>query len=185
MPHAQRGPTLLDAMLLVGAIATGFGLLGQTWPGFWPSHGYSWPGQGSSLQAYIGSAARQAIGAGPPVLSTLTFGIVAVGLRRTKPRLRRIRRQPGLAACFATLPAFIMLTAGYVLVNATPGRSMDFWYAMVLLSYLAGPAVAGAWITLALHGRWRSSTSWVDGLGVAVGVCWITLTILALYSLRR
>ena len=46
MPLTRRSLTLLDAMLVVGAIAIGLGLLDRTWPGFWPNYGYSWPGPG-------------------------------------------------------------------------------------------------------------------------------------------
>jgi hypothetical protein len=44
-----------------------------------------------------------------------------------------------------------------------------------LLSYTpeAGFAVAGAWLALALGGRWRPEPSWIDRLGRAVGWLWI------------
>ena len=56
---------------------------------------------------------------------------------------------------------------------------------MLLLAHLPGPAVAGAWITMVVSGRWRRSRDWVEGLGMAIGACWIALTLAALYSLRR
>ena len=42
-----------------------------------------------------------------------------------------------------------------------------------------------AWVKMALSGRWRNRLDWVEGLGLAIGGCWIVLTLLALYSLRR
>ena len=78
-----------------------------------------------------------------------------------------------------------MLSAAYVVVNAIPGRVLEFWYAMLLLSYLTGPAVAGAWVTMGISGRWRAPRDWIEALGLAIGVCWVALTLLALYSLRR
>jgi hypothetical protein len=41
----------------------------------------------------------------------------------------------------------------------------------------AGFVVAGAWIALALAGRWRPERSWIDRLGRAIGVFWIAAAI--------
>jgi hypothetical protein len=187
MPSSPRQVTSLDVMLLVASAAAGFSLVRVTWPGFWPSYGYSWPSWDftSSTRAYVDSGARQAIGAGPPVLLCLTFGYLAVRLRGNRPPLRRLARQVGTAACLATLPPLAMMSVAYAVVNAVPGRVLEFWYAMLLLSYLIGPAVAGAWVVLALSGRLRAPRDWVEGLGSLIGACWVALTLLALYSLRR
>jgi hypothetical protein len=40
-----------------------------------------------------------------------------------------------------------------------------------------GFVVAGAWIALALAGRWRPERSWIDRLGRAIGVFWIAAAI--------
>lgn len=185
MPAGARRLTSLDAMTLVAAAAAGFALLRATWAGFWPSHGYSWPSGGMSARAYLDAAARQAIGAGPPVVLCLTLGYFAVRLRGARPPLRRLARQPGTAACLAVLPAIALMVAAYVVVNAVPGRVLEFWYAMLLLTYLAGPAVLGVWFTRGVAGRLRAPREWIERLGVAIGACWVVLTLGSLYSLRR
>ena len=40
-------------------------------------------------------------------------------------------------------------------------------------------AVTGAWLALWLAGMWRRERTWVDNLGIAVGVGWIALDVLA------
>jgi hypothetical protein len=187
MPSSPRRFTLMDAMALVAATSLGFAILRWTWPGFWPTYGYSWPLDvpSGTVRAYVEAAARQALGAGPPVVLCLTLAFFLVRLRGDGPPLRRLARQSGTAACLATLPAFLIVSAAYAVLNVIPGRVLESWYALLLLSYLAGPAVAGVWGTMAASGRWRGPRDWVEGWGVALGACWIGLTLLALYSLRR
>jgi hypothetical protein len=40
-----------------------------------------------------------------------------------------------------------------------------------------GFAVAGAWLSLLLAGRWQSEPSWVDRLGRAIGWLWLVLAL--------
>ena len=48
---------------------------------------------------------------------------------------------------------------------------------------LAGFSVATSWITLALSGRCRTEQSWIDRLGRALGVVWISsLAVWVAYS---
>jgi hypothetical protein len=187
MPSSPRRFALLDAMVLVAAASLGFATLRWTWPGFWSTYGYSWPSGApwSAVRAYADSAARQAIGAGPAVLLCLTLAFFVVRLRGEDAPLRRFARRPGTAACLAALPPLGMLAVAYLVVNAIPGRVLESWYAMILLAYLPGPAVAGTWLTMAISGRCRAPRDWIEGLGLVIGVCWIALTLLALYSLRR
>jgi hypothetical protein len=187
MPSNPRRFTILEALVLVAAASLGFATLRWTWAGFWPTYGYDWPNAGpsSTVRAYADAAARQAIGSGPAVLLCITLAFFAVRLRGEGPPLRRLARRPGTAACLAALPPVAMLAGAYIVVNAVPGRVLEFWYAMLLLAYLPGPAVAGTWLTMAISGRWHASRDWVEGLGLLIGACWIALTLLALYSLRR
>ncbi len=39
-------------------------------------------------------------------------------------------------------------------------------------------AVVGAWLALALSGRWRTETSWIDRLGRLLGWLWVGVTVL-------
>ncbi len=40
-------------------------------------------------------------------------------------------------------------------------------------------AVMGAWIALALSGRWRPEPSWVDRSGCLLGMLWLGVTVLS------
>ena len=44
-----------------------------------------------------------------------------------------------------------------------------------------GPAVAAAWLILALSGRWQPEKSWIDRLGRLLGAIWIVTSLLAMY----
>ena len=41
------------------------------------------------------------------------------------------------------------------------------------LVYSASPLIIGAWVTLALVGRWRPQPTWTDRLGRGIGACWL------------
>jgi len=48
-----------------------------------------------------------------------------------------------------------------------------FLLAALEMPRVAGLVVGGAWLALAMAGRWRPERSWVDRLGRAIGVFWI------------
>jgi hypothetical protein len=81
--------------------------------------------------------------------------------------------------------AVLLMVVMFTVVNATPGRSLQLWYAFLLLSYMAGPSVIGAWVTLVATGLVRRGTDWIERLGVSLGIGWIALTVAALYSFKR
>lgn len=43
----------------------------------------------------------------------------------------------------------------------------------------AAMAVAGAWLALAFAGTWARERTWIDDLGIGVGVAWIALDVFA------
>jgi hypothetical protein len=184
--RACRNATLADLIILVGATAVGLALLRLTWPGYWPTNGYSWPSPGGgTARIYVDSAIRNGLGAAPPLLLAWTAGFLAIRLRGPRPRWRQLARRPGTAAAIASMLAVLLMLAMFAVVNITPGRSLEFWYAFLLLSYLAGPSVIGAWATLAATGLGRREADWIERLGVSLGIGWIALTVAALYSFRR
>jgi hypothetical protein len=184
--RACRNATLADLIILVGATAVGLALLRWTWPGYWPTNGYSWPSPGGgTARTFIDSALRHVLGAAPPLLLAWMAGFLAIRLRGPRPRWRQLARRPGTAAAIASMLAVLLILAMFAGVNGTPGRSLEFWYTFLLLSYLAGPSVIGAWATLASTGLiWRGA-GWIERLGIGLGIGWIALTVAALYSFKR
>jgi hypothetical protein len=108
-----------------------------------------------------------------PMLLTATLAVLAIRLRRPRPTLLRLGREPGFAASVVAAPAILLCV-----VSAIPllwNRHGSFFQGLSLLAYTpeGGFAVTGAWLALAVGKRWRPQPNWVDRLGRLVGVGWI------------
>jgi hypothetical protein len=89
-----RNMTIFDAMILVAATAAGFALLQQLLMlGFFFN-------PESVITRYV-EMARCANEVVFPFLSMWTLALFGMGLRQPRPPLRRLARQPGMAACAA------------------------------------------------------------------------------------
>ena len=176
--RVDRRFTILDAMTLVAASALAFSLVRPLVLGGLRNEP-SWAGY---LAAVIGT------------LVTWTPAVLFLRLRRPRPALRRLSRQPGFAAgvagtailalgALATgLLALIRVSRQGVGVRAglPPRPPEPGWWLGVVLHFgaVVGPAVLAAWLLLALSGRRRSATGWLDPLGRAIGVAWIILFVI-------
>ena len=207
-PHlkADRPFTLLDAMILVGSAALGMGVT-------------RWLDPTGSLWALIKAIASnfawewnlfdQAVPGllifAMPAAVTMTLGVLALRLRKPRPRWRRLARQPGIVAYFALALSWVAAGA-YAVVGAlsnvptvatpatAPGLPPGTSFAWVLLSYhqeftvlgsvLAGFAVVVAWATMILVGRWRPEPTWLDRLGRLVGVAWMGMALAGWFAIR-
>lgn len=103
-------------------------------------------------------------------LTALSFACLAIRLRQPRPRLRRLARQPGFAACVVIAVAMTIIgVVGYVLALFRIG-----WIRPDVLALIAmhgvGFAVSGSWLTLLLTGRWRPTSDWFDRIGRAAGI---------------
>lgn len=164
---AERPFTLLDAMILVASVALGLSVL-RRWTG---PHLFAPFGGSLSLSRRI-HFLRQVLG-----ILTLSWTPAAliVRLRRPRPPLREIARQPGLIASLA-----VTLAALNVLLLPTPQYlSAPRTYTWVQLALdvtnirFVAPSIALAWIVLAVTGRWQAEASWIDRLGRWTGVIWL------------
>jgi hypothetical protein len=96
--------------------------------------------------------------------------------RRPHPRRGRLVRRPGHVACCV---AAVALVEGFLYQLAIFGfsdpirRPFSFQQFWITVSGHIGPTVAGAWLLLALSGRWRADPGWIDRLGRLLGCCWI------------
>jgi hypothetical protein len=165
----QSRLTLCDAMLLVAGTALGVAVARDYWP-----HSERF-GRGSpSLD--------------PPwliMLSHLLYGLTLsalfIQLRRTRPPLWRYGRRPGLSACVAV----VLASAFQFAFTAVWGRYSSrfgpvFLSVSVTRPHVIAPAVAVAWLTLAIACRWRPSPTWPDRLGRLVGASWLVLYFVSL-----
>jgi hypothetical protein len=107
--------------------------------------------------------------------------LLAMRLRRPRPNLRSLSRQPGAVACAAAAAA--MAAGGIVVLSLL--RPVDDWYFLqdhpeaehpwqIVVSRVS-MAVPAAWFILAWSGRWRSEPSWIDRMGRVLGAYWIGL----------
>lgn len=172
--------TVLDGMILVAASAAGFALIRAT------GLSLSIPAPASLPRLRYFAVVEHALSVFTPLLTTWTLSFPVIRLLQPRPRLRWLARQPGMAGCCAA-SLFVLVEASWILLMATVVRQP------VARGYLGSPeryslqyvpevafSVAGAWLTLAMGGRWRPEPSWIDRLGRILGGAWI-----AVYLTRR
>jgi hypothetical protein len=173
-PQIRRTFTLSDAMVIVAATAVMFGLL-RVFSG-WPPY----VNMSGGLRKY-GDAplAVRALLQAPWVVLPWTVALFVLRLRRPRPPLRLLTRQPGFVACGAVT---LWLAFKTLWLGLTVGTPQPWYFYQVYLGNRAAtipswaaPAVAGAWLLLASSGRWRPVPTWFDRTGRVLGTSWITL----------
>ncbi len=180
--RVRRKFTILDGMILVAAIACGFaihraipdmsgwGILGENW---------------------LGRNARDSIRAALPFLLMLTLGTLVMRLRRPRPRWRALARQPGTAACCATVVPIALHIGLYAdQSRIRPGNDALmgypwFWSLVESGAASAGLWVLAAWLAMAISGRRRPERSWIDRLGRIVGLGWLLLLAFSILAPRQ
>lgn len=177
-----RGFRLLDTMLLVAAVALGCAIISGVYRSSkrLPSedlHDVFFDWSADSLSAY---------GAKPLILATFctpiatmtSLALIPIFLRRPRPRWRRLARQPGLIAAFASalalapivLPVVVASLVAWVLPSgAILFDELDWWS----LTVFGGTAVLASWATLLAGRHWRAEPSGADRLGRVLGAFWI------------
>jgi hypothetical protein len=115
----------------------------------------------------------------------LVWSIALVLMRVQAPRheRRRLCTQPGFTAALAVVAcaAVVLLDSGAMTLFLWARGKFGPWIAGEIaithintLSMAAPSAVAATWAVLAIGGRWRPERSWLDRLGLLLGVYWIT-----------
>jgi hypothetical protein len=167
---------ILDAMVLVAAVAGGLALdsvanrpLAST------------VRQIQSVETY--RAIRSVISRTTPILLAVTIACLALRLRGPGRSLRRLARTPG---SMALVSASTVIALEYLigLIQTATGTHPNFVINPVGASFDMNPglAVAGAWMTLAMGGRWHSDRTWIDRAGLGLGVGWVALALVWLGS---
>ena len=148
---------LMDLMVLTGAVAAGLALARLLQPGL-------------GLQDSLNTVYDWVLATAPSV-SFCMIAILALRLRRPRPPLWRLLRQPGILACFVTPIALVWtslaITPLLLNLRSTPGQPSH----ILAESTATGPAhwILVAWITLALTGQWRPKREWFDRAGIVLG----------------
>ena len=115
------------------------------------------------------------------VLAGLVPAVLILGLFRAEPSRRDAVKGPGLVACFVALAASIMPILWFATTVAVESRlpypiySVPFNNMFGRWMLAAGPMILGAWIALAVLGRWRPNPTWTDRAGCALGACFLLI----------
>jgi hypothetical protein len=115
------------------------------------------------------------------ILAGLVPAVLILGLYRAQPSWRDAARGPGLVACFVAVAASILPIlwfAGAVLIESRlpyPIYSVPFNNLFGRWMIAAGPMILGAWIALAIQGRWRANPTWTDRAGCVLGSCFLLI----------
>jgi hypothetical protein len=138
------------------------------------------PKQGASATV---DAWLVALLAASPLLAAWTVALLLLHLRRPRPHLNCMLRQPGAVACvIATLG--MAFCATWVIPMWVRGDSA----LLVALRFVyhgdVGVAVLGGWAVLVLSGRWRPEPSWLDRAGRIIAVTWIAVVVLSRFIQR-
>jgi hypothetical protein len=113
-----------------------------------------------------------------------SLALLALRLRRPRPRLRRLTRQPGMVAgaAAAVVLSIRMVNIGIMLgvyaawVPETPVLAvLENYGELPYIPAEVGCAVAAAWVVQGLSGRWHAEPSWLDRAGRALGFFWIAM----------
>lgn len=119
---------------------------------------------------------------------SLTGSWMVIRLRKPRPSIRHLSRQPGFASAVAVITAFATGTifavapwmTGLIQVLGEPrwGRAWwgNVWAAMLSMhpESACTPMVA-VWLLLILSGRWRHEPGWIDGMGIALAAYWLLI----------
>lgn len=181
----RRRLTLLDAMILIAAMAVAIAWTqslsasfreqdtfdSTIWPAIpWKHWLMRWPTMAA------------------PWMTAGSLGVLILRLRKPRPPLRELARQPGAAGCFVAL-ASVTLRAGLMALgnalsqvpNMTmfgpdPGFAVAdviFWLSSDLTE--VGSSVMGAWLILAAGRFWEAEPSAIDRAGRLLGVGWLSM----------
>jgi hypothetical protein len=91
-----------------------------------------------------------------------TLAFLVMRLRKPRPSLNRLVKQPGIVACE-------VLLFGMILTICLALHDQLLASVAMVSTALAIPV---AWAILALRGRWTAEPSWIDRLGRGLGLCW-------------
>jgi hypothetical protein len=166
-PQACRRFDILDGVILIATSAIGVGILQAVLP-------IMFEGNESLFGVLVFGLFLVA-----PAVALWTLAMLAFRLRRPRPHLRSLERQPGYMACLSASTGLILSLSVFVgflyLSRKNSAESLTYEdYDKLYLSFtIVGLLVALVWIVLKRRGRWQPERGWIDRWGRVLGWYWI------------
>jgi hypothetical protein len=189
----RRSFGILDAMVLLGAMAVGMVGVREVWL----SYGfvdYDTPKAGWTLGAILAHVPR-AILLLFPLLFALTPAVLVLRLRKPRPALTQLALQPGAAACGAMTMVITLGIFRYLCEAVLAGINFGFrsgywtdftsgslWFSFNRRVEWSSPELVAcpvlvAWSFLAVAKLGCPEKSWIDRTGRAIGVLWLVTSL--------
>ena len=172
--EVSRKFTLFDAVVSVAAVGLALAFaraqLTYLWANLWaiPIRGPAgWAGVWSYLRTRTDvtySIVMHSFTSLYCFLFAWTLAFLVMRLRKPRPSLRRLVKQPGMVACEVLLFGMIL--------TVCLGSNEDYRLLASVAVFSTALAIPAAWAILALLGRWAAEPSWIDRLGRGLGFCW-------------
>jgi hypothetical protein len=106
--------------------------------------------------------------------------VLTFRLRRPRPPIRVLARQPGAVACFAAVASHFKSLCGALLLSWSLGDVDEIsrvgsaiWYSLSSAGTTPSNVVLVCWILLAASRRWLAEPGWIDRSGRVLGWLWI------------
>jgi hypothetical protein len=167
---STRRLTLLDGMILVAATACGLAVIRGSIPGV--LHVLPTSPLVPPLVPRPALDILILILAAWPLPAMWTLALLAMRLRRPRPAWRRLARQPGVMACCAAAFAVTFNVLLLAALSLKVGVFADF---LLITALPVGLAVAVAWGTLLISGRWPPVGDGFDRAGRWFGAYWLAM----------
>lgn len=178
----DRSPTLVDAMILIAAIAAGLMIVKETWN---QKIDLELIDKNEDWFDFLEEARRVITLCMTSFLMTLTPATLLLRRRRTGASARRLFREYGTIACIVAV-CLLPFSLRWPIEREPPTSLSEFftWFLKSCLVEMTessisycGPAVIGAWLAMKL-GRTGRVGGWVDRLGIVLGAAWSILLLL-------
>jgi hypothetical protein len=153
--------TLLDALILVAGAAVGFAGCRASWDRY-----SDWDFQ---VQMFVNF-----------FLMLASWLVLIFRLRRPRPSIRQVARQPGTVACFAVVALQIVQSADTLFNDLIIGDFSGYsgvgpviWTLLSEFDPTSAAVVPISWVILIANRRRRPEPGWIDRSGRLLGWIWI------------
>jgi hypothetical protein len=190
---ARRTFTLLDAIVIIAATATGFAWVRSIIDEFdWPD---SWTYEVWGLSDYVYVIGHLLACVLRPLLAIWTLAILGLRFLEPRPPIYKLAYQPGVTACGSVVLVLACEFLRYLAIAVAMAKGAPWHHPFLVQGsfgadfYRSGIsegafhyAVVVAWGLLLVMRRWRPQKSWIDRTGRAIGVLWLIQLLSSLVS---